>query len=280
MDLITQSFAPRPKELDPLEGVGWGQRASLRLVSGPTYHKLELVTNIADPTDIERIELTRNGAQVWSVSGDTLVKAQQHAKHYVQEGRYVLNFGDNKHRTKAGVRQGDLVTLPGEIWFVYITLKSKPQGTAAPAMRARAMVLPAHAERYYLPRMYELTWHASSDGRTPFDWSERNPFFNIKRIHFIDDSIQRVRILRDNKEELNVNKVDNAADLAEAEREQNAGWFSIDFTQSGFGAEGMLNTAAMQQLQFELDKTAPGSVRVVVEAIEQVKAIPSQVAAK
>lgn len=279
MDLLSTPFAPRPKELDPIEGVGWGQRASLRLVSGPTYHKIELVTDIADPADIERVELTLNGNHVWSVSGQTLVDAQEHAKHFVEPGRYVLNFGDNKHRTKIGVRQGDLVTLPGEIWFVYIQLKAKAEA-ATPMMRARAQVLPAQSERYYLPRFYELTWHAAATGRTPFDWAERNPFFNIKRIHFKDDSVERVRILRDRVEEFNASKVDNAYDLAEADREQNAGFFTLDFTASGFGADGLFNTAAREQLQFELEKSAPGSVPVIVEALEQVKPLPSQVAAK
>ncbi|MEZ9523397.1 major capsid protein P2 [Enterovibrio norvegicus] len=274
MQILLTPFAPRPKELDPIEGVGWGQRAALRLVSGPTYHKLELVTNITNPADIERVEVTLNGSAVWSVSGDTLVKMQHHGKHFAEEGRYVLNFGDNKHRTKIGVRQGDLVTLQGEIWFVYIQLKAK-NGAAAPDMRARAKVLPSQDERFYLPRVYELTWHASSTGRTPFDWAERSPFLNIKRIHFKDASVERVRILRDRVEEFNSRKVDNAFDLAESEREQNPDWFSVDFTQDGFGADGMLNTAAREQLQFELDKTQTGSVPVIVEALEQVKALPS-----
>ncbi|MGR5080910.1 major capsid protein P2, partial [Photobacterium swingsii] len=57
MELLSTKFAPRPKELDPVEGVGWGNRATLRLVSGPTYHCIELVTDILDPKDIERVEV-------------------------------------------------------------------------------------------------------------------------------------------------------------------------------------------------------------------------------
>ena len=284
MELLATPFAPRPKELDPVEGVGWGNRASLRLVSGPTYHSIELVTNITDPKEIERVEVSLNGSAKVNITGETLVKLQSHRKNYAEPGRYVLSFGDPTLRTKVGVRQTDLVTLAGEIWFVYVTLKSKPatdaQGTPTPppSIRARAHVLPSQSTRYYMPRVYELTWFASATGRTPFDFSERSPALNLKRIHFLDDSIDRVRVLRDSYEELNVTKADNAFDLAQSKKEQNTGWFSLDFIRYGFGADGMLNTAARNQLAFELDKNAVGSVPVIVEAVEQVNALPSKAA--
>ncbi|GAL02949.1 outer membrane receptor protein [Photobacterium aphoticum] len=274
MELLQTPFAPRPKELDPVEGVGWGNRASLRLVSGPTYHSIELVTDITDPTDIERVEVSLNGSAKVSVSGETLVKLQAHRKNYAEDGRYILSFGDATLRTKIGVRQTDLVTLGGEIWFVYITLKSKPAGTTPPTIRARSHVLPSQAQRYYMPRLYELSWFASSTGRTPFDFAERSPALNIKRIHFLDNSIDRIRVLRDSYEELNVTKDDNAFDLAQSKKEQNAGWFSLDFIRYGFGADGMLNTAARNQLAFELDKNQVGSVPVIIEAVEQVNPLP------
>lgn len=277
MELIQTPFAPRAKELDPIEGVGWGNRASLRLVSGPTYHDLELVTNITDPKDIERIEISVNGKPIYSASGETFVKIMSHRKTFAEPGRYVIPFGESELRTKIGVRQSDLVTLQGEIWFVHITLKAKPAGTAAPIMRARSHVLPSQSTRYYLPRLYELTWFASSTGRTPFDFAERSPLINIKRLHFFDDSVERVRVIRDNVEEYNVTKADNAYDLAVADQEQNEGCFSLDFVRYGFGADGMLNTAAAQQLTFELDKSQTGSVPLIVESVEQVTALPSSV---
>jgi hypothetical protein len=275
MELINTPFAPRAKELDPIEGVGWGNRCSLRLVAGPTYHDLELVTNITDPLDIERIEVTLNGKPIISASGTTFSKVLKHKKTFGEDGRYIIPFGESEFRTKMGVRQSDLVTLQGEIWFVYITLKAKDAGTPAPSMRMRAHVLPSQSTRYYMPRLYELTWFASATGRTPFDFAERSPALNLKRIHFLDASVERVRIIRDDIEEYNATKIDNAYDLAASEQEQNAGWFSVDFTRYGFGADGMLNTAATRQLAFELDKSAVGSVPVIIEAVEQVTALPA-----
>lgn len=272
MELLNTLFAPRPKELDPIEGVAWGNQATLRLVSGPTYQNLELVTNITDPADIERVRVTLNGKEIISLSGQDMVDLQEHRTNYVEQGRYVISFCDLTMRTKLGVRQGELVTLPGEIWFVYIQLKAK-NGEAAPSIRARAHITEAQTQRIFLPRMYSLTWFASAAGRTPFDWAERSPFLDIKRIHFKDNSIDRVRVTRDGREEMNVTKADNAFDLAAAGLEQNDGWFSLDFVRTGFGSEGKLKTQATQSLQFELEKAQPGSVQLIVEAIEQV-AIP------
>ncbi|CCN85482.1 conserved hypothetical protein [Vibrio nigripulchritudo SFn27] len=281
MELLNTKFAPRPKELDPIEGVGWGNRASLRLVSGPTYHSIELVTDITNPADIERVEVSLNGSAIYSISAETLVKLQAHRKNFAQDGRYVIQFGDPTLRTKIGVRQTDLVTLGNEIWFVHIQLKQKTadaQGNmpATPIMRARAHVLPSQSVRYYLPRLYELTWFAAASGRTPFDFSERSPDFNLKRIHFLDSSVERVRVVRDTFEEINVTKEDNAFDLASAKKEQNVGWFSLDFIRYGFGADGMLNTAASSQLTFELEKSAIGSIPVVVEGVKQVTPLPQK----
>ncbi|MGF1836463.1 major capsid protein P2 [Photobacterium sanguinicancri] len=273
MELVSSKFAPKAKELDPVEGVGWGNRCSLRLPAGPTYHSIELVTDITDPKDIERIEVVFNGSPIYNISAETLIKVNKHRKSYAVDGRYVIPFGDDSLRTKIGVRQSDLVTLPNEIWFIYISLKSKSATT--PSIRARAHVLPAQSDRYYLPRMYELSWFAAAAGRTPFDFAEKSPFIFLKRVHFKDDSVQRVRLLRDDLEEINVRKEDNAFDLASSGQEQNPKWFSLDFCRTGFGADGMLPTSATRQLQFELDKTETGSVPVIIESIEQVKLLPS-----
>ncbi|EPM7825961.1 major capsid protein P2 [Vibrio fluvialis] len=273
MEALQTLFNPRPKELDPVEGVAWGNQATLRLVSGPTYQNLELVTNITDPADIERVRITINGKEIVSLSGQDMVDLQEHRANYVQAGRYVISFSDLKMRTKIGVRQSELVTLPGEIWFVYIQLKAKT-GVAAPSIRARAHITEAQSQRIFMPRIYSLTWFASAAGRTPFDWAERSPYLNISRVHFKDGSIERVRVVRDDREEMNVNKADNAFDLASVGHEQNDGWFSLDFVRTGFGTEGKLKTQAVRALQFELEKSSAGSVPLIVEAIEQV-AVPN-----
>ncbi|ELH7812894.1 major capsid protein P2 [Vibrio harveyi] len=273
MELLNTPFNPRPLDLDPVEGVNWGNQASLRLVSGPTYQSIELVTDITNPADIERVRITLNGKEVYNLTGQDLVDIQEHRKQFTQAGRYVIPFADLTLRTKGGVRTGELVTLQGEIWFVYIQLAPKSGGTAAPSIRARSHTTQAQSQRIYLPRIYSLSWFASATGRTPFDFAERSPLLSLKRIHFKDASIDRVRVLRDSVEEINVNKADNAFDLAIVGLEQNNDWFSLDFVRTGFGVEGRLPTNAMKQLQFELDKSQTGSVPVLIEAIEQVGTI-------
>lgn len=275
MEMMNTPFNPRPRELDPVEGVNWGNQATLRVVTGPTYQNIELVTDITNPADIERITLKLNGKEIIGVTGQDLVDFQEHRKQFTQAGRYVIPFADLTLRTKAGVRTGELVTLQGEIWMLYIQLKSK-SGEAAPSIKARAHTTAAQSRRIYLPRLYSLTWYAAASGRTPFDFAERSPFLSIKRIHFKDSTIERVRVMRDEREEINVSKADNAYDLAVAGLEQNADWFSLDFIRTGFGVEGRLPTNAANQLQFELEKSSAGSVPVIIEAIEQVGEINPQ----
>lgn len=276
--LLNTPYAPRPIELDPVEGVAWGNQATQRLVSGPTYQDIQFVTNITDPKDIERIRITNNGKEFVSLSGQDIVDLNKHRKNYVEAGRYVIPFADLGMRTKAGVRTGELVTLKGEIFFVYIQLKPDASGTKpAPSIRARAMVTPSQDIRYYMPRIYTLNWHAPAAGRTPFDWAERSPFFSIKRLHFNNDDITRVRVVRDDREEMNVSASDNAFDMDYHGLEQVNTRFSLDFVATGFGAEGRLETTAAKSLQFEVEKTSFGSVNLLIEAIEQVAPLPHQV---
>ncbi len=244
-----------------------GQSGHFASGVGPTYQNLELVTDISDPADIERVRITYNGKEIISLSGQDMVDLQEHRSNYVSAGRYVIPFSDMTMRTKLGVRQGELVTLPGEIWFVYIQLVSK--SAAAPSIRARAHITEAQTQRVFMPRLYSLTWFASAAGRTPFDWSERSPYLSIKRIHFKDSSIIRARVLRDDREEMNVSKEDNAFDLSYAGLEQNDGWFSLDFVRTGFGSESKLKTQAVRALQFELEKSASGSVPLIIEPLSK-----------
>lgn len=269
MEMLLTPYNPRAKELDPVEGVKWGNQATLRLVAGPTYQYLDLVTDIENPDDIERVMLKLNGKEIVNLTGQDLVDLMKHRRRPIEKGRYTIPFADITFKTKAGIRTGELVTMGGEIWMLYIQLKQKT-GTPDPMIRARAQVTQAQSRRIYLPRLYSLSWWAAQKGRTPFDFSERSPFLSLKRVHFKDSSIERVRVLRDDREEINVTKQDNAYDLDFCGLTQIDGWFTCDFTQFGFGVESRLPTAAAKQLQFELEKTEIGSVPLIVEAIEQV----------
>ncbi len=80
MEALKQPFNPRPRELDPVEGVNWGNQATLRLVSGPTYQNIELVTDITDPSDIERITVKVNGREIVNVTAQDLIDLQEHKK--------------------------------------------------------------------------------------------------------------------------------------------------------------------------------------------------------
>ena len=283
MQLIKTPFAPRAIELDPVEGVAWGQRPSLRLVAGPTYHDIELVTNITDPSDIERIEVVNGGDTIVSLSGKSLQIITDHVKVYQEAGRYVLPFGERKARTKIGMRQSDLVTLQGEVWFVYITLKVTPTSEDAdgnivdkPTIRARAHVLPSQEKRYYMPKINELTWNAAAAGRTPFDYPERSPAINLKRVHFGGNDIARMRVLRDGYEQLNVIKADNDFDLKQNDLEPMADQFTLDFISFGFTADGMMNTASNETFKFEVEKLNAGAIPLIVERVDQVAPLPEQ----
>lgn len=264
-------FNPLPRELDPFTGVGWGQKAYLSLIVGPTYQSIELKSNAIKA--IRKISITRNGEEFIAATPAQLIAIEQEQKIYHEDNRLVIPFADFHMRTKAGVRETELVTLPGEVIYLYIEFGDPLDGINAPTLAARAYTTVAQPARYFNPRLTSETWDHVNAGQITHSYKQRSANRFIRRMFLSCEAndITRVEIYRDDKIQFQANAEDNASDLAKLGKECPDGFFVIDFMQFGYGADGKFPTLANQSLDFKITKSTPGPITVLQQISEVVQ---------
>ena len=273
-------YNPKPHELNPMNGVGYGQKAHLRLVCGPTYQNIEIIHNV-DVTDILKVSMTLQGKEFVSLSGVELLELAKERKLYVEAGRLVIPFANPQMRTRQGVRAGELVTLENDHIMLYIELKTAGQANdsqVVPSLKLRAHTTQAQPQRYFLPRFYTQDWTANQGGETPFDWQNRDPRISLRRIIMQAPDIQKVEIKRDDLIEFEATAEDNAFDLISNDRSPLTDTYVLDFLLYSFGEDGRFPTFARKSLDFRITKASAGNIRLLVDAIEQVQELPQPTA--
>ncbi|MEZ9549592.1 major capsid protein P2, partial [Vibrio crassostreae] len=58
----------KPIKLNSMVGAAWGQKGTLPIPVGPTYHELVLETN-AEAAEIERLSITLNAEEIYILTG-------------------------------------------------------------------------------------------------------------------------------------------------------------------------------------------------------------------
>ncbi|PKG39706.1 major capsid protein P2 [Psychromonas sp. Urea-02u-13] len=269
-------YAPKPHELNPMNAVGYGQKANLRLVCGPTYQNIEIKHNL-NVTDILKVSMTLGGKEFVSLTGVELNELAKQRKLYVEAGRLVIPFSNPQMRTRQGVRAGELVTLENDHIMIYVELKTSASASDSeivPEIKLRAQTTQAQPERFFLPRLFTLDWTANQSGETPFDWQDRDPRRTLRRLIFQAPDITKVEIKRDDLVEFESTSADNSFDLISNGRSPLTNAYVLDFLQYGFAEDGRFPTFARKSLDFRITKTNAGNIRLLVDQIEQVKALP------
>ncbi|MFM2476684.1 major capsid protein P2 [Celerinatantimonas sp. MCCC 1A17872] len=269
---ITALFNPKTRELNPFNGVGYGAKANLQLTSGPVYQEIELKSNAVKR--IRRVTMTLNGEEIINITPAQIYALDKLRKIYTEDNRLVLPFADFSLRTKTGVAECALVTTASDIVFLYVEFDGKQDGDAdIPTLSARAKMTNAQPVRYFLPRLKTDTWSHPTGGQLSHEYKERSPYLFIRRMLLSCDAddITRLEIIRDNKIEFQLDRDDNAFDLARLGKEAPDGFFPVDFLEYGFGADGKLSTNASNSLDFKLTKTSAGPITVLQQLVQVVQ---------
>ncbi|CAG9001275.1 MAG: hypothetical protein CENE_03293 [Candidatus Celerinatantimonas neptuna] len=268
---VLSLFNPKTRELDPFNGVGYGAKASLNIITGPTYQEIEIKSNAV--ARIRRISMTLNGSEFISVTPAQLNAIDEERKVYREANRLVIPFADFTLRTKAGVRECELVTLAGEQIFLYVEFDAKQSGDPDDiTLLARAKTTDAQPKRYFLPRLVSETWDHPAGGQLSHSYQQRSPYRYIRRMFMsaTANDLTRLEIWRDNKVEMQLDADDNAFDLARLAKEVPDGFFPVDFIEYGFGADGKFPTSADNSLDFKITKTSAGPITVLQQIVEVV----------
>lgn len=269
-------YNPKPHELNPMNAVGYGQKANMRIVVGPTYQSIEIIHNIA-VSDILKVTMTLMGKEFVSLTGPDLIELAKQRELHAEMGRLVIPFSNPQMRTRQGVRAGELVTLENDHIMIYVELKTSSAAVdseVVPEIKLRAQTTQAQPERYFLPRLFTQDWTANQTGETPFDWQDRDPRRTLRRLILQASDITKVEIKRDDLIEFEATSVDNTFDLKSNGRSPLVNSYVLDFLQYGFAEDGRFPTFARRSLDFRITKSSVGNIRLIVDMIEQVKELP------
>ncbi|MBY5920413.1 major capsid protein P2 [Ferrimonas balearica] len=266
---LVNRYQPLSRDTRSPQGMAAGQRGHIALQVGPTYQKLEIITSGISKTKLKRLSIELNGEQIVSLTGSEMVMLQQYKGNHTEEGRYIVDFADAQYRTKNGIRSGELVTLPTDELIVYIDLDD----TIADdwTLRARSWITAAQPVRYFVPKIFGLTYDAAASGDNDLFWKNGSVTRFIRRLHFRANNINRLTVFRDDTKRHEVQADDNLFDLQLNGLVPQTGYFHFDPGQLKFGLEGLFPTYADKELKFVLNKASAGPVPILVELLEQVR---------
>ncbi|EJG0226878.1 hypothetical protein DBT82_RS20740 [Vibrio parahaemolyticus] len=260
----------KPIKLNSMTGASWGQKGTLQIPVGPTYHEIVLETN-ATPEQLERVTITLNGEEIYILTGRELDMLEAYKQRKKTEGYFVIPFSDVSARTKNGVRYTSLVTEPGDNIHLDIEFASN-QGSTALSIQAHAWVTESQAARVIVPFLRKETMSANAAGVNEFTNLVSSPLINVRRMHFEYDKIKKLEIERDFIKVFEASKFINNANALRNSRTPQNGYFHFDPIVRGFSLDELFQTAHASSLKFSVTtEEAPGHIPILVESVKIVR---------
>lgn len=266
-------------KLDPATGSNYEDEWTIKLTPGVIYHRIKMVTNLAERVAIEKVSIDINGDEKLYASDKYLEHLLDAYKKAKTKGIFVFDLSKFHYRTQAGVFQTQLLTLPTDDVTLKIRfgLKGKTD-PEKPSLRASALVsdniqgLP----RIFEPRKYETTQYASAADEIEWQFPSGNEHKKIQTITFDEKEVNITKVVV--KRGRNTIQEWTRAELDHDLRElggivpQNK-MCMVDFTVLGFGTTGLKT----DNLKFVITTDKAGSIKAYVDGYEQVMFPPQPV---
>lgn len=261
------------------------QKATVKLQGGPTYHRLQIITN-ATIAQIDRVRLLNHGVEKASWKGKQLQYMQQYLGSYVDSSanRIIVPFSENQCRTDEGIDFTELVTNPNDSLVLEVYFKNVPQiSITARAERSSAFreveqpdgsIVKENKVRTQIRRAQTLQMQAHVIGENIYADFPQSAGRRIRRMFFEHPDIERLVVVRDGIEQLDIKKVDAEYDQKEAGRYPQDNVFCFDPLVNGFGKLDLFRTlSADGELLFKVyiksdAASAPGVIPILVDYIE------------
>jgi len=257
----------KPIKLNSMVGAAWGQKGTLPIPNGPTYHELVLETN-ADAQDMTRIAITLNAEEIYVLTGEELLMLERYKRRDPTSGHFIIPFSDVVARTKNGVRYTGLVTELGDNIHLDIQFRNKRSDADPLTIQVHAWVSNSQAMRVLVPLMKRETMPANAQGVNEFTNLIASPLISIRRMHFMHDGITKLEIERDFVKEFEANKFISEANAKRNERTPQAGYFHFDPIVRGFSIDELFPTQHSSNLKFSVTtEDVPGSIPILVESV-------------
>lgn len=271
-----------PHPMNPFDGIDYAEKATAKIVAGPTYEKLVIISNVPKEA-IAKVEIVRGGDTDYSLKGSQLVmleafKAMANAGTAINGlYYYVIPFADELGKSIDAQSLTSYITLPGENIHIDITLHDyghadNTGGNTWPVtatIKGTAYTSPARAARLWLPQIKTITAPALAVGELEFYDLPQSAL--MRRLH-INGDVTKVELKQDGKTRFKMTADEIAFELQRQNRglAPQAGYIHIDFVGMGFSVADLFNPKSVEDLNLIMQVGTAGNIPILVESVKRV----------
>jgi hypothetical protein len=262
------------KKMPSWEGVGAGQRATLRMPVGLRYHKLLIPYSSLTPAQIDEIRVIANGKPIMRYTGgDILDSINQFDGRAAASGVLTLDFERYGLRTRAGSELTVIDTTkpdnPNQVQITTLTIEMDiNSGATTPSLGTAKAVQSGKAANSNPLLKHVRVFGYDPAGSGDFQISDLPKMGAINRILFKSAStINSIKLERDGYVVFERDQAENEVVQSDGVRVPQSGYYAVDFTEEGNGQD-WLEVRGAQDVRFTLDMAAAGHVDAIVEYID------------
>lgn len=273
-----------PVRMAAFNVAAYGETCTAKVKAGVCYEHM-LITSNLPPDALQRIVLTRGGADDYSVSANDLVMLESYKKRpsagVAIDGLYyyVLPFAEIMARAFEGMGKGMYVTMPGENITLNIQTREKAEEAnfgggwpVTPSLKLSGYTTPAKPGRIWMPELKTISTQNLAVGEV--DFHELPQDVMIKRL-FLKGDISEFELKQNSKSvierisvaEYHFNLKRDNPDLVIP-----AGYLVIDFISLGFANADVFDPASNsdQDLKLTLKVGTAGNIPILVDGVKRV----------
>lgn len=257
-------------KLNSFTGVGYGEKATLTIPTGPVYEEIFLETNLS-PAQIKRVSITLNGDEIIVLDGALMKALEAYKGMPAIDGFYHIPLADITAKTKNGMRYTALVTEAGDNIILEVEIGAAGDNASNVTLKGHATVSPKQGVRIIVPQIKKQTMQATSTENEFLDLVS-GPLIWVRRMHFLSGDVNALEIHRDY---IKVYDTIRAVEVMRAKRNKRywqAGMYHFDPIMRGYFIDELFQTAHENELKFTVktDKSV-GSIPIVVESVKVVR---------
>lgn len=258
-------------KLNSFTGVGFGEKASLTIPTGPVYEEIFLETNLK-PEQLTRVSITLNGDEIIVLDGLLMKQLEAYKGMPSIDGFYHIPLADITAKTKNGMRYTALVTEDGDNITLEIEVAQKGDGDSSSiTLKGHATVSPKQGARVIVPQIKKETMQATGTDNEFLNLTS-GPLLLVRRMHFLSPEINALEIHRDY---IKVYDTTRAVETMRAKRNKRfwqTGMYHFDPIMRGYYLDELFKTAHDNELKFTVKTNkSVGSIPIIVESVKVVR---------
>lgn len=267
------------RKMPPFEGVGAGQRATLRLPVGLRFHKLLIPYSSLTPAQIDEIRVIANGKTIQRYTGGAVLDSiNQFDGRAAAAGILTLDFERYGLRTRAGSELTVIDTTkpkdPNQVQITTLTVEIDiNSGALTPALGETKAVQSGAAANSNPLLKHVRVFGYDPAGSGDYEISDLPKMGAINRILFLSPTavINSIKLDRDGYTVFERDQAENEVIQADGVRVPQATYYAVDFSEEGNGQD-WLEVRGAQDVRFRLNMAAAGHVDAIVEYIDTIQA--------